>query len=189
MNVTPRTLLAAVAAISLGLVGVGLAMQYGLKLEPCPMCIMQRYAYLAVALVAGLAVFAPFGWLHRSAAALAAVLAGLGAAVAARQTWLQWYPPMEASCGRDFWGIVDTFPLSRALPLILRGSGDCTKVDWAFLGLSIAGWSFVALSGLALVLLWAAFKRGAPVAQPVASASPGRRLSGPRVAGPAAPQG
>ncbi len=148
-----RALLAGVATASLLLVGVGLLMQYGLGLEPCPMCILQRYAYLSIALVAGSACMFQVAWVHRLAAGLATVLACLGAVVAGRQTWLQWYPPVEASCGRDFWGIVETFPLSRALPLILRGSGDCTKVDWSFLGLSIASWSFLALTGLAIVLL------------------------------------
>jgi disulfide bond formation protein DsbB len=27
--------------------------------------------------------------------------------------------------------------------MIFRGSGDCTQVDWTFLGGSIANWSFV----------------------------------------------
>ena len=76
---------------------------------------------------------------------------------AARQSWLQWYPPESVSCGRDFYGMVETFPLQRAVPMIFKGSGDCSKVDWAFLGGSIANWSFVCfvlLSLLALHLLW-----------------------------------
>jgi disulfide bond formation protein DsbB len=154
-----RLLLAVVAAASLLLLGVGLLMQHGLGLEPCPMCILQRYAYLAVALIAGIASLVRLSWVQRVAAALAGVVAALGAAVAGPQTWLQWHPPVEASCGRDFWGIVETFPLSRALPLILRGSGDCTKVDWSFLGLSIAAWSFLALLVLTITLWVGAFAR------------------------------
>ena len=77
-----------------------------------------------------------------------------GAYVAARQSWLQWHPPEIASCGRDFYGIVDNFPLHQALPMIFRGSGDCTKVDWTFLGGSIANWSFVLFTGLALLALF-----------------------------------
>lgn len=37
--------------------------------------------------------------------------------------------------------------------MIFKGSGDCTKVDWTFLGGSIANWSFVAFVGIALALL------------------------------------
>src|SRR6218665_3196521 len=52
--------------------------------------------------------------------ALAALTAVFGATVAARQSWLQWYPPQSVSCGRDFYGMIERFPLSRAIPMILR---------------------------------------------------------------------
>ena len=71
------------------------------------------------------------------------VLSIAGAYVAAMQSWLQWYPPEAVSCGRDFYGMIETFPLKRVLPMIFKGSGDCSKVDWTFLGGSIANWSFV----------------------------------------------
>jgi len=61
------------------------------------------------------------------------------------------------SCGRDIYGMIETFPLQRALPMIFKGSGDCSKIDWTFLGLSIANWSFIAFAVfgvLALVLLF-----------------------------------
>ena len=80
-------------------------------------------------------------------------MAGFGAFVAARQSWLQWYPPEVVSCGRDFYGMIENFPLQRAVPMIFKGSGDCTKVDWTFLGGSIANWSFVAFTGMALLAL------------------------------------
>jgi disulfide bond formation protein DsbB len=88
--------------------------------------------------------------------------AGFGAFVAARQSWLQWYPPQVASCGRDFYGMIETFPLQRAIPMIFKGSGDCAKVDWTFLGGSIANWSFVCfvlISLLALTVLWRQVRR------------------------------
>ena len=76
-----------------------------------------------------------------------------GAFVAARQSWLQWYPPEVASCGRDFYGMVENFPLQRVIPMIFKGSGDCTKVDWTFLGGSIANWSFLCFCGFAALAL------------------------------------
>ncbi|MBK7549688.1 MAG: disulfide bond formation protein B [Rhodoferax sp.] len=48
-------------------------------------------------------------------------------------------------------------PLKRALLMIFRGGGDCTKVDWTFLGGSIANWSFLWFGAMALVgsaLVW-----------------------------------
>ena len=60
------------------------------------------------------------------------------------------------SCGRDFFGMIESFPLRRAIPMIFRGSGDCSVIDWTFLGLSIANWSFVSFTAIALaaVALW-----------------------------------
>ena len=49
-------------------------------------------------------------------------IAWAGAFVAARQSFLQWYPPQEASCGRDFYGMIETFPLQRVVPMIFKGS-------------------------------------------------------------------
>jgi disulfide bond formation protein DsbB len=117
------------------------------------MCIVQRYAMIGIALVALLAVFWPSGWVGNMLTGLGTAMAVGGAFVAARQSWLQWYPPEVQSCGRDFYGMVESFPLQRAIPMIFRGSGDCTKVDWTFLGGSIANWSFVAFVAMALWLL------------------------------------
>ena len=86
---------------------------------------------------------------------------GFGAFVAARQSWLQWYPPEVASCGRDFYGMIETFPLKRAIPMIFKGSGDCTKIDWTFLSLSIANWSFISFVLIGLVALVLAARQAA----------------------------
>jgi len=139
----PRKVLAAVAAISVALLAFGLYLQHVVGLEPCPMCIVQRYALLLVAVVAALGAFSRSRAGHVAGGTLVALFAAFGAFVAARQSWLQWYPPEVASCGRDFYGMIETFPLKRAIPMIFRGSGDCTQIDWTFLGGSIANWSFV----------------------------------------------
>lgn len=115
------------------------------------MCIVQRYALIAVALTAAVAAAAGAG-LRRALAWLAIVLALAGAAVAARQSWLQWYPPEILSCGRDLFGMIESFPLQRVIPMIFRGSGDCTAIDWTFLGLTIANWSFLNFMAMAGVL-------------------------------------
>ena len=40
----------AIGLIPLGLIGVGLILQHVIGLEPCPLCIFQRIAFLGVAL-------------------------------------------------------------------------------------------------------------------------------------------
>jgi disulfide bond formation protein DsbB len=49
--------------------------------------------------------------------------------------------------------MIETFPLQRAIPMIFKGGGDCSVVDWTFLGGSIANWSFVCFVGIALLAL------------------------------------
>ena len=49
----PRRVLGVVAVGCVGLLAFGLYLQHVVGLEPCPMCIVQRYALLLVAVVAG----------------------------------------------------------------------------------------------------------------------------------------
>ena len=152
----PRLALGLVTAASAAMLAFGLYLQHVVGLEPCPMCIVQRYALVLVAVVAAVSAFATRQSLLVTGSGLMALLSVLGAFVAARQSFLQWYPPEEASCGRDLYGMIELFPLKRVIPMIFKGSGDCTKIDWTFLGLSIANWSFIcfvliALLGLVLV--------------------------------------
>jgi disulfide bond formation protein DsbB len=149
----PRRVLGLVALACAGMLAFALYLQHVVGLEPCPMCIVQRYALIAVLVLALVGVFLKGRAGLVAVGALGLLAAGFGAFVAARQSWLQWYPPEIATCGRDFYGMIETFPLKRALPMIFRGSGDCTKIDWTFLGGSIANWSFVWFTAFAVVSL------------------------------------
>lgn len=158
-----RQTMVAVCLVCVGLLAFGLYLQHVVGLEPCPMCIVQRYALALIAIIAGLTAATDKKGIHVGGAILMIATAGFGAFVAARQSWLQWYPPEAVSCGRDFYGMIETFPLQRVVPMIFKGSGDCTKVDWTFLGGSIANWSFlcfVAITLLALALIWRQVRSG-----------------------------
>ncbi|RYF37846.1 MAG: disulfide bond formation protein B [Comamonadaceae bacterium] len=150
---SPRRVLALVCAICIGMLAFGLYLQHVVGLEPCPMCIVQRYALILVAIIAGVTAATGRKGFQIGGLLLMLLASGFGAFVAARQSFLQWYPPEIASCGRDFYGMIETFPLKRAIPMIFKGSGDCTKIDWTFLGASIANWSFVWFMVFAVVSL------------------------------------
>ncbi len=149
----PRRIWAFIVFACASLLLFGMYLQHVVGLVPCPMCIVQRYVMVLMGLVALVGVLFPCRKATLWVGGGLLLLATGGAYVAARQTWLQWYPPEFASCGRDFYGMIETFPLQRAIPMIFKGSGDCTKVDWTFLGGSIANWSFVAFVGLGLLAL------------------------------------
>jgi len=158
----PRRVLALVCAACVSMLAFGLYLQHSQGLNPCPMCIVQRYALIFVAITAGLTAASGKKSLQVFGSFLMLAGAGFGAFVAARQSWLQWYPPEIATCGRDFYGMVEDFPLNRAIPMIFKGGGDCAAVDWKFLGGSIANWSFVIftlIGVLALLLIWRRTRR------------------------------
>ena len=152
---SPRRVLGFIEAIGVGMLAFELYLQHVVGLDPCPMCIVQRYALVLVVLTAGLTALSGRRGVLIAGSTLMLLFAGFGAFVAARQSFLQWFPPEISSCGRDFYGMIETFPLQRAIPMIFKGSGDCTKIDWTFLGGSLANWSFVwfAVFAVAAVLL------------------------------------
>lgn len=153
----PRRVFFLVSVICAGLLGYGLYLQHAIGLEPCPMCVLQRYAYAAIGVIAlAAALHGPGRSGTRVYAALMGLATLLGGGVAARQTWLQHNPPQISDCGPGLDFMIESFPLSQALPMIFRGSGDCTKVDWTFLGLSIAEWALIwfAIFLVVAIALW-----------------------------------
>lgn len=155
---SPRPLNLLGFAACTGLMIAALVLQYVEGLEPCPLCILQRVAVMLLGAVFLLAALHNPGTPGRRVYAAAALLiAAAGAGIAGRHVWLQQLPPDEVPpCGPGMDYILDTFPLGKALGIILRGSGDCASVDWSWLGLTIPGWTLVAFLGfcaLALLLL------------------------------------
>ena len=159
----PRRVFGAIALLCLAMLAFGiLYLQNVVGLVPCPMCIVQRYCLIIVGVFCAIAAFSkgPRGW--RLWGLLAVGVAGFGAFTAARQSWLQWNPPEFATCGRDLYGMIESFPLQRAIPMIFKGSGDCSAVDWTFLGGTIANWSFVAFVVFIVVILATLLKAPTP---------------------------
>lgn len=157
-KITTRLLFIAGLLASAGLIGAALVFQYGMGLEPCPLCIVQRWFVIAVGLVllAG-ALHNPRAWSRRLYGLGVIALAALGAAVAARQVWIQHLPADQvAGCGADLDYMLQNFPLVKTVTLLWAGTSDCAAVAWSFLGLSMAGWMVVCFAGfvvLGLVLL------------------------------------
>lgn len=157
---SPRRLLAIIAVCCAALLAFAFYLQHSLDLEPCPMCILQRISLMGV----GIAALIGSLWGHKIWLGLWGLLAwgisGFGGFVAARQSFLQWYPPEFATCGRDFYGVLESnFPLREKIPMFFKGTADCSMVDWTMLGLSIANWSFIAFTGFFIGLTIVALRK------------------------------
>ena len=127
------------------------------------MCILQRYALIAVGVVALVAaIHGPRAWGVRVYSALIVLFAIAGGGVSIRHSYLQHFPPKFESCGSDLDFLIGNFPLTQALPKIFAGTGSCSKVDWKFLGLSIPEWTLVWFVIFAAIAIWAAIAQRRP---------------------------
>lgn len=160
-----RTAFAAAAATIAAFLAFAYYAQFEMGLEPCPLCILQRVAFIALLGVCLLAaVHAPTGGVGRKAyGALALLTAGAGAAIAGRHVWLQHLPADQVpDCGPGLDYMLEAFPLSKTITMLFTGSGECAKVDWTFAGLSMPEWTLVWFAIFALGALYYGFRSYAP---------------------------
>jgi disulfide bond formation protein DsbB len=143
-----------------GLIAFGLVLQQVEGIEPCPLCILQRYGFVVCGLIALLGgLHNSNGFMRRLYAFLTLASALAGGGVSIRQVWLQHNPPETSVCGPDLQYMVGHFPLSDALPMLFHGAGDCSKVDWTLFDLSIAEWALICFTVITCVSLWQLIRR------------------------------
>ena len=147
-----RSLLLAIGTICLALVGAALYLQHVKYLLPCPLCVIQRYLFLAIALCCFIGAL---GDKPRLGAGLGLAGALGGLAVVGKHLWVLAHPGF--SCGIDpMETILNKIPTATALPWLFRADGLCEDARDTLLGLSIPQWSaiwFVLLTGALAYLL------------------------------------
>lgn len=147
-------------AICAALLCYAFYVQFQLGLQPCPFCIFQRISFAALGLVFLLgAMHAPRAAGARKAwSLLALVPAVIGASYAGRHTWVQLNPPDFPTCGPGLNFIVEQHSWLGAARKVLLATGDCSNIDWQFLGLSMPMWCLFWFVVLGLGALYAGFK-------------------------------
>ena len=154
---TARVWYLALGVVAFGLIGVGLILQHVVGLNPCPLCIFQRFAYFAVGVFGLLAAAVAPRRAARPLSLLILLAALTGMGIAGWHVWLQMNPE-SLSCGPGLEVMLDNFPLTQVLPRVFRGSGDCADAGWTLFGLSIAGWSLVWFTLLAVATVATFFR-------------------------------
>ena len=150
----------------LALMAYALYAEHVLGFEPCPLCMFQRVGVVvlgAVFMIAALHHPRSVGG-ARTYGALIALAAAFPAYVAGRHVYIQGLPPGSVpSCGASLDYMVEVFPLMTVIKKVLFGAGECQKIDWAFLGLSMPAWVLIAVVALGAFGVWANARRaGAP---------------------------
>jgi disulfide bond formation protein DsbB len=133
-----------------------LYLQAFLGLDACPLCMTQRafvVAWGSIALIA--ALHNPLDWGRRVYSALCGIAAWGGAAIAARHIWLQHLPEdLVPACGPGLDYMLENFPFSETLSLVLMGDGNCADTVWTFLGLSIPEQTLAVFCVAIVISLW-----------------------------------
>lgn len=146
------------AAACAAMMGWAFWLQYGLGLDPCPLCSLQRMAVIGIGVVFLVAGIHNPGRLGAAIYAGLTVIIGLfGAVTAMRHVWIQSLPKDEVpACGMGLNYMLETLPLAEVLSKVFKGSGECAEAGWYFLGLAIPSWTlvfFVVMMAASLALI------------------------------------
>ena len=142
---------------SLALLAVGLYLQLVLKMLPCPLCVLQRYAFAVLAICCLLGAVMPRG-ASGAAAGFGIVAALAGAATAGWHLYIKANP--KVSCGIDpLETSLNTIPTARLLPLLFQADGLCSTEYPPILGLSIPQWSLLWFAIFAIALVTVLMRR------------------------------
>lgn len=152
--------------LSAVVLGSALYAQYVLYMEPCPLCIFQRVAVMAVGALA--LVFALIGFVkpNRCVAllgnALISVAALVGLGIAAQHIYIQNLPEADIpACGPGLDYMIETMPFNDMVAKVLGGSGECASVE-PIMGVPLPIWSALFFTGV-LVWLWSSWFKNRPV--------------------------
>jgi len=147
-----------------GLLAYAYYAQFVLELAPCPMCMLQRFGFMIMAIFAlALSIHNPKSW-GRWLYAVPFFGGSLwGIVTAAQHVRLQGQPPDPmGGCGADWPTMLEfDYSVNEILREAFTASGDCTEIDWTFLGLSMPAWTLIWYVGLTLFMLYALIARKA----------------------------
>ena len=143
------------SAAACGLLGLFalVYLQGHLGLEPCYLCVTQRFFVIGCGLLFALAaIHNPALIGRRWYAGGSCVTAMGGSYFAMKQLWLQGLSANQIpTCGPPVDYLFEAFSTFEVIAMLVRGDGNCAETQWQFLGLSIPAWVLVNCSLLLAV--------------------------------------
>lgn len=139
---------------ALALEACALFFQHVMNLAPCVMCIYERVAMLGMVAAGLIGMIAPQHGLIRWTGLIAwGVSAGWGLKLAIEHVGYQFPDPNDlfgATCD-IFVSFPSWAPLNKWVPAVFEASGDCSKVVWQFLTLSMPQWLVIIFATMLVV--------------------------------------
>lgn len=141
------------AAFCAGLLGASFFVQRVLLVEPCPLCLVQRYTYALLAIVfLCIALQGRRPRLQRALLGVALVMVVVGGGVAAYQSQLQLFPRAEAAtCTASLSYMLETLPVGDVIGRLFNAKGDCSDTSFRILGLTLVQ---ISLGIVTALLIW-----------------------------------
>ena|SRR5579859_2820469 len=145
-TLTARSILALVLLASIAVVGSALLSQYVGGLQPCELCLAERWPYYGAIAIAGIALATDQRRAHWGIGLIALIfLASAGLAgyhVGVEQHWIE--GPTACTGGGS--GAKSTEELMKFLQN--QQPVRCDEIQWSLFGVSLAGWNVVTSLGL-----------------------------------------
>jgi len=134
------------ALLSFLLVGLALTIQTQFDLEPCPLCVSQRIVFILIGFIFLVFSFmSPTRLIKFIHLVSLSVVNIVGMVFAIKHILIQgkWIT-VPAECGIDLDYMFENFPIREAFSLLFKGTGDCSEIDWLFLGLRLPQLALIA---------------------------------------------
>ena len=128
------------------MVGLAVAIQTQFNLEPCPLCVTQRIVFIVIGCLFLLfSFFSPNQFIRFTHLTSLLITNIVGMVFAIKHILIQskWII-VPAECGIDLDYMFENFPLTEAFSLLFKGTGDCSEIDWLFLGLTLPQLALIA---------------------------------------------
>ncbi|WP_119344566.1 disulfide bond formation protein B [Facilibium subflavum] len=125
-------------------------------LKPCPMCLLQQLGLICLTVISFIAmIHKPKSTGVRVYSFLLGLIALVTALIAAKQIWMQYHPEQYiGSCQAGVDTLFHNLPFLGFVKSLLHSAPGCETVDWRFLGLSMAGYSFIFFIVFSAIHFW-----------------------------------
>lgn len=138
------------------LLAASLYFQYFDNFQPCPLCILQRFAFglLGISFFFGIIFYRKS--IMRSIVNFFCILFSLaGIGLAGRQVWLQHFPSAESSeCGVSLQYMMQALPPHEVVQRIFQGTAECSTRGFEFLSFNMAEWALIWFVGFLFLSLY-----------------------------------